>query len=119
VQLNSPFDVKVKVTNLTNMMVSDVVVTDWLADNFKFSKATGTTKLDGNTLVWQAGSLGRTSQRKWSFPEQLQQQLMSRLCNRDVCDAGLCKDGGNGGEAEHYQTAPAEGLICDTIPSNS
>ena len=45
VQLNAPFDYTIKVTNLTDTMVADVVVTENLPNNFKFSRAKSSHRL--------------------------------------------------------------------------
>ena len=64
VHLNASFDYTIKVMNLTDMMVADVVVTENLPGNFKFSKANPEAKKEGNKLVWTMDSLGPKESRQ-------------------------------------------------------
>jgi len=57
VQLNAPFDYMIKVTNLTDVTVSDVMVTEHLSKNFKFSKAMPQAKMENGKLIWKIVSL--------------------------------------------------------------
>ena len=118
VELNMPFDYSIKVTNLTDMTLADVVITERLSDNFKFTGADPIPKEDANNLVWTIKSLG---------PEDIKQITVSGIAT----DIGCLK---------HYTTAttqvipacvsikvvhsklkltrisPAGALLCDAIP---
>lgn len=52
VQLNAPFSYTIKVTNLSDYLVTDIVVTEQTAANFKLESATPAAQVSGNTLVW-------------------------------------------------------------------
>jgi len=58
VHLNQPFDYEIIVTNLTNMTIEDVVVTDQLDNNFKFNHSNPDALSGGGGLyTWALGTL--------------------------------------------------------------
>lgn len=58
VGLNALFGYTIKVTNLTDTTLTDIVVTEELPSNFKFTSANPIAREDANTLVWDIESLG-------------------------------------------------------------
>jgi uncharacterized repeat protein (TIGR01451 family) len=64
VQLNQPFDYTIQVTNLTDMLLSDIVVKENLPAGFKYQRSPPAGKLDGNTLTWMMASLGPKASEK-------------------------------------------------------
>lgn len=57
VTVNSEFNYIVKVSNLTNVTVRDVVVTENLPDNFKYVNSAPATEVEGKTLRWTIDSI--------------------------------------------------------------
>ncbi|MCF7958261.1 MAG: DUF11 domain-containing protein, partial [Phycisphaerae bacterium] len=58
VQINGQFDYNIEVTNLTDMDVDDVLVTEMLANNFKFVSSAPTAETEPGKLTWALGKLG-------------------------------------------------------------
>ncbi len=116
VQLNRPFDYTIKVTNLTDGMVTDVVVTEIIPDNFKFTNADPTAVKDSNKLIWRLGSLqpGKSTQIK--VTGQVTDAVCVQNCATVTYVVPACA------YAKVVQpkllltkTAPAEVLLCDPI----
>ena len=58
VRLGAVFNYSIKVTNLTDMPLEDVVVVERIPNGFNFTDATPSANKDGTTLRWALGSLG-------------------------------------------------------------
>ncbi|MBN2314824.1 MAG: DUF11 domain-containing protein [Sedimentisphaerales bacterium] len=52
VQLNAPFEYTIKVTNHSEVMITQVVVTEHIQEHFKFVSATPKAKEDDGKLIW-------------------------------------------------------------------
>lgn len=50
-----PFEYTIRATNISNVMVRDVVVTDELSQNFRFNSSDPSTSPSGNVLQWNLG----------------------------------------------------------------
>jgi hypothetical protein len=60
--MNAPFEYTIQVTNVSEVSVSDVVVTERLPRNFRFERADPPAPPRDGTLVWALGAMGpRTS----------------------------------------------------------
>jgi uncharacterized repeat protein (TIGR01451 family) len=64
VELNQPFDYSIKVTNLTNMVLTDVMITENLPDNFTFTSSNPTAQKNANNLRWEIYSLEPKASRQ-------------------------------------------------------
>ena len=58
VRLNTPFSCVIKVTNLTEVMLTDVTITETLSKDFEFRGSDPTALTEANKLVWEIDSLG-------------------------------------------------------------
>jgi len=58
VRLNKPFAYVIKVTNLTNMMLTDVAITETLSKEFEFKGSEPAGRSEDNKLIWEIDSLG-------------------------------------------------------------
>ncbi len=58
VRLNRPFIYAIKVTNLTEVMLTDVVITETISKDFEFKGSEPTATADGNKLAWEIDTLG-------------------------------------------------------------
>jgi len=52
IQTGAEFDYKIRVTNLTDLPLADVVVTDTMISNFTYKSATPQPSVQGNKLIW-------------------------------------------------------------------
>ncbi|OHB59206.1 MAG: hypothetical protein A2167_07460 [Planctomycetes bacterium RBG_13_46_10] len=117
VQLNAPFVYTIKVTNLTDMMLADVVVKESLSDNYKFENASLIAEKADNKLIWTIVSLGpkdsvvikiNGSATKIGCIQNCAtvSYVIPACANVKVVEAKLSLK----------KTAPAEVLVCDLIP---
>ena len=63
VQLNQPFEYTITATNLTDMMLHEVVIKENLPAGFKYQSSTPAGKLDGRTLSWTMDSGPNASEK--------------------------------------------------------
>lgn len=64
VDLSIPFKYTIIITNLTNAMLTNVVLTEMIAPSFQFKGATPLPQQAGNQLVWRMDSLGPKTSEK-------------------------------------------------------
>jgi len=57
VELNKPMAYSMRVTNLTSVAISGIVVNEQLPDNFELTSASPTAKQEGKNLIWEIDSL--------------------------------------------------------------
>ncbi len=55
--LNKPFNYTIKITNLTDASLNNVIVREEIPSNFNFVNSNPTAKREENTLVWEINSL--------------------------------------------------------------
>ncbi len=119
VNLNSPFEYSIQITNLTETTLTGIVVTEELPDHFKFTKASPSTdEEEGNKLVWNIPSLGPKTSRQFKVSgagthvEALKHcttvitPVIPACASVQVIQPAL----------QLTKTAPAEVLLCDVIP---
>jgi uncharacterized repeat protein (TIGR01451 family) len=58
VRLNTPFSYIIKVSNLTDSVLTDITVTETIAKEFEFKGAEPTAQPEGNKLTWLIDTLG-------------------------------------------------------------
>ena len=63
-ELNRTFDYFIIITNLTETMLTDIVVNEELSDNFKFTRSNPAARKDVNKLVWEINSLGPKASKR-------------------------------------------------------
>ena len=57
IESGAEFEYTIKLTNMTDVTLVDVVLTEEIPDGFKYTKAEPTAEINGSELVWQIGSL--------------------------------------------------------------
>ena len=58
VRLNTPFSYTIKVSNLTDTVLTDIAVTETLSKEFEFKAAEPVAQTEGNKLTWLIDTLG-------------------------------------------------------------
>lgn len=117
VELGDAFNYSIKVTNLTNMPLEDVVVVERVPNGFNFTGASPSASKDGSTLRWSLGSLGPNANEEIKVsgmatsPGSLTSRAsvnysISARADVQVLQAVL----------ELTKTAPSEVLLCESIP---
>jgi len=118
VQLNSPFDYTITVTNLTDMMLADVVVTEKLARNFKPSGASPTAKTEAGQLVWVFDSLEPKASKEITVTGQATDTNCLTNCASLTYVIPACASTKVvQSKLQLVKKLPSEVLICDPIPA--
>ena len=117
VQLGQPFDYTIQVTNLTDMMLSDIVVKDRLPAAYKYKSSAPAGKLDGNVLTWSMDSLGPKASEKIVVTGSAAEIGWIQTCADATYIIPACaKTQVVQPALEIVKTAPAKVLICQEIP---
>lgn len=118
VRLNQPFAYTIKVTNLTDMMITDITVAETLSKEFTFKSAEPTaTSTEGNKLTWQLDSLGPKGSKSIKVSgiatdtKQLEHCTSITHTIRDCAVVQVVQP-----TLELVVTVPTEALLCEAIP---
>lgn len=117
VGLNKPFDYSIRVTNLTDMALTDVVITEDIPNNFRFTGANPAAEEDANKLVWRMDSLGPRASKQIIVSgiatniDYLKQCTTVTHVTRAYADVRVVQP-----KLELAIAAPPEVLLCDPIP---
>ena len=117
VPLNASFAYSIKVTNLTDKMVSDIVVTETVPGNFRYAESAPAAQKDGNKLVWKMESLDPKASAQIKVVGMATSTDCLQHCATVTYVIPVCA---NVQVVEPKlkltKTSPAEVLICDPIP---
>lgn len=118
VGLNKPFTYTIKVANLTNTTLNDIIVTENLPDNFKFLSANPSAQQDEeNILFWEIAKLGPKSSTQITISGQATYIDALKHCTTVVtpvipaCTTVQVIQP----ELKLTRTAPEQVLVCDPI----
>jgi len=118
VGLNKPFTYTMKLANLTNATLNDIIVTEDLPDNFKFLSANPSARQDeDNLLFWEIATLGPKSATQITISGQATYIDALKHCTTVVtpvipaCTTVQVIQP----ELKLTRTAPEEVLVCDPI----
>ena len=118
VGLNRSFSYTIKVTNLTETTLTDIVITEHLPDNFKYMSANPSARQDDKKLIWDIPTLGPKARQQYTvsgiatYTEPLKH---STTVITPVIPATAVIEVIQP-ELKLAKTAPAEVLLCDLIP---
>ena len=117
-ELNRTFDYFIIITNLTETMLTDIVVNEELSDNFKFTRANPAARKDVNKLVWEIKSLGPKASKRITISgvatnadplehcTTVETPLIPACADIRIVQPRL----------ELMRSAPTEVLLCEPIP---
>lgn len=118
VRFNQPFAYVIKVTNLTEMMITDITVTETLSKEFTFQGSEPTaTSTEGNKLVWEIDSLGPKANKTIKISgiatdaKQLEHCTAITHTVRDCAVVQVVQP-----TLELAVVVPTEALLCEVIP---
>ena len=118
VRLNQPFAYTIKVTNLTDMMITDITVAETLSKEFTFKAAEpDATATAGNKLSWVIDSLGPKGSKSIKVSgiatdtKQLEHCTAITHTVRDCAVVQVVQP-----TLELGVTAPTEALLCEVVP---
>ena len=117
-ELNRTFDYFIIITNLTETMLTDIVVNEELSDNFKFTRANPAARKDVNKLVWEIKSLGPKASKRITISGVATNADPLEHCTTvetpliPACAAIRIVEP----RLELMRSAPTEVLLCEPIP---
>ena len=117
VQLGAIFDYSIKVTNLTNMPLEDVVVVESIPNGFNFTNATPAASKTGGKLTWSLGSLAPKANEEIKVsgfatsPGSLTNRATVTYTVPASADVRVLQ-----AVLQLVRTAPDEVFVCEPIP---
>jgi uncharacterized repeat protein (TIGR01451 family) len=116
VTLNSRFDYTIKVTNLTDVMVTDVEVTERVAENFKYVSSNPSGEEEDEELIWEMESLGAGESREIKVTGMATSTDCLKHCAMVSYVVPMCANVEVvAPQLRLTKSAPAEVLLCDPI----
>jgi len=118
VGLNRPFKYTINLTNLTESMLTNIIVTEELPENFKFMSAVPSAKEDGNKLIWTVESLGPKGTRQFTITGTATNIESLKHCTTVITPVipACATVQVIQPELKLARTAPPEVMLCDVIP---
>ena len=116
VRLNTLFSYTLKVTNLTETMLTEITIAETVSDNFEFKGSEPTAQVEGKKLVWQIESLGPKASKTLRVSglatgsKSLEQSTSITHTIRDSAVVRVVEP-----TLELRKVAPAEALLCEPI----
>ncbi len=117
VRLNRPFAYVIKVTNLTNMMLTDVVIAETLSKEFEFKGSEPAARSENNRLIWEIDSLGPRANRSIRISGVASGSSPLEHCTaithtiRDCAMVRVVEP-----TLELGRVAPSQAVLCEPIP---
>jgi uncharacterized repeat protein (TIGR01451 family) len=118
VGLNRSFNYTIKITNLTETTLTDIIVTELLPDNFKYMSSNPAAKTEEKKLIWNVDSLGPKAKKQFSVSGQATYTEPLKHCTTVITPVipACATVAVIQPELKLTKTAPAEVLLCDLIP---
>ncbi len=115
--MNAPFEYTIQVTNVSEVSVSDVVVTERLPRNFRFERADPPATPRDGTLVWALGAMGpRTSLDLKIVGMAITSDCLMHCSTVDFVVPTCINIEVVEPRLVLTKTAPQETVLCDPIP---
>lgn len=120
IQVGKQFDYTIKVTNLAECGVDDVVITEKILEKFAILNANPeSTRSGGNTAEWALGYLGPKESKLITITGSTQDPKVTTACTKAVYHPLLClRPEVLESDLKVTLKAPERTLICDPIPVN-
>lgn len=116
VGLNEPFDYSIKVTNLTSVTLTDVMVAEDLPNDFEFIGASPVARKDGNKLAWRIDSLGPKASRQITISGRgIEMDYLENCTTVTHAVQARANVKVVQPQLELMKTVPTEVLLCDPI----
>ncbi|MGB2866234.1 MAG: hypothetical protein WBC05_23080 [Sedimentisphaerales bacterium] len=118
VGLNKSFNYTIKITNLTESKLTDIIITEHLPDNFKYMSANPSAKHEEAKLIWDIPTLGPKARQQFTVsgmatytaPLKHSTTVITPVIPATAVIEVIQP------ELKLAKTAPAEVLLCDLIP---
>ncbi len=117
VRLNTPFTYIIRVTNLTEMMLTEITITETISKDFEFKASEPAAKAEEDTLIWEIDSLGPRASKSIKISGVATSSRPLEHCTAITHTARNCAVVKVVEPAlELVRTAPTEALLCEPIP---
>lgn len=117
VMVNATFEYHIMVTNMTDMPLADIVVTDQLHSNLKYEKSVPAAQVSGNTLTWTMDMLAPKTTQTIRVMGAAAAPGIVKSCADVTYKMPACTETPVvQPEIMIAKSAPAEVLVCDEIP---
>jgi len=118
VGLNRSFNYTIKITNLTESKLTDIIITEYLPDNFKYMSSNPAAKHEENRLIWDIPTLGPKARQQYTVsgmatytaPLKYSSTVITPVIPATAVIEVIQP------ELKLTKSAPAEVLLCDLIP---
>lgn len=118
VGLNRSFNYTIKITNLTESKLTDIIITEYLPDNFKYMSSNPSAKHEENRLIWDIPTLGPKARQQYTVsgmatytaPLKYSSTVITPVIPATAVIEVIQP------ELKLTKSAPAEVLLCDLIP---
>jgi uncharacterized repeat protein (TIGR01451 family) len=118
VGLNRNFNYTIKISNLTETMLTDIIVTEHLPDNFKYMSSNPAARSEDKKLIWNIDTLGPKAHKQFSVSGMATYTEPLEHCTTVITPVipACASIAVIQPELKLTKTAPAEVLLCDLIP---
>ena len=118
VGLNRTFNYTIKVSNLTETKLTDIIITEHLPDNFKYMSTNPAAKQEDKKLIWDIPSLGPKGRKQFTVSGVATYTEPLKYCTTIITPVipACAVIAVIQPELKLSKTAPAEVLLCDLIP---
>ena len=118
VGLNRSFNYTIKITNLTESKLTDIIITEHLPENFKYMSSNPSAKHEDKKLIWDIPTLGPKGRQQYTVsgmatytaPLKHSTTVITPVIPATAVIEVIQP------ELKLTKTAPAEVLLCDLIP---
>lgn len=117
VRLNTPFTYEIKVTNLTEMMLTEITITEIISHDFEFKASEPAARGEDDKLIWDIDSLGPRASKSIKISGVATNSRPLEYCTaitytkRDCAVVKVVEP-----TLELVKNAPPEALLCEPIP---
>jgi uncharacterized repeat protein (TIGR01451 family) len=118
VGLNKSFNYTIKITNLTETKLTDIIITENLPANFKYMSSNPSAKTEESKLIWNIDSLGPKEHKQFTVSGMATYTESLKYCTTVITPVipACASVQVIQPELKLTKTAPAEALLCDLIP---
>ena len=116
--LNRTFNYTIKISNLTETTLTDIIITEHLPDNFKYMSTNPAAKQEEKKLIWDIPSLGPKARKQFTVSGVATYTEPLKYCTTIITPVipACAVIQVIQPELKLSKTAPAEVLLCDLIP---
>jgi uncharacterized repeat protein (TIGR01451 family) len=118
VGLNRSFNYTIKITNLTETTLTDIIITENLPKNFEYMSSNPAAKTEESKLIWNISSLGPKARQQFIVTGMATYTEALKYCTTVITPVipACAEIAVIQPELKLAKTAPAEVLLCDLIP---